>query len=580
MAGSDKGLTPARAELAAALRDAAGQLAAKIADRGRWGNRTRVSLPGDRCLQDAVDWGKQNVLDLTRYADDRQIRWLDQGRQHPPPEGTVGRARWVGAGFPDYPWMFATDGEYTAFASVAMGQFRADQGPPDRAARRLGDPQRRLGHRDPRGDLGGLELVRQGLQPDRPDHGRAQVRLQHRRDGQVPERASPDPGAGRVTTGSATSSTTSPGAGCAVVERLDEDGDGWPEGSGNVERGGMGVEKLDNSVYLIRGLYDLADLARSKHDGRTWAWARNLARRLHQRFEGTWWLPLPPPDGPQYADSIDDPPVGGPNNAQQDKHWIGVTPMEAELTIRNRAVPGLAAYERGSQALALRETDRYSGQRPYNLGLFHTGCGGGPDGQGERVIFGLNTAIQAVGEGNYGGLGAGQQKRYTDAKAEPMFGQPYTEGTPDEQPGSLPEILPSPDFDRAGARDATSTAAGRCGRCLSRPGATTARSGRWSTSSSACAPAWAAARSRWRPSWPPTRRSRGRTSASATGRSTSRPARAATATGPRSTPAAPRSCACGSDPRCRAGPACGRSSSTASATATESGSRTAAWRSR
>src|ERR687896_407426 len=70
----------------------------------------------------------------------------------------------------------------------------------------------------------------------------------------------------------------------AVVERLDEDGDGWPEGSGNVERGGMGVEKLDNSVYLIRGLYDLADLARSKGDRSTEEWARNRARNLREDF--------------------------------------------------------------------------------------------------------------------------------------------------------------------------------------------------------------------------------------------------------------------------------------------------------
>jgi hypothetical protein len=139
-----------------------------------------------------------------------------------------------------------------------------------------------------------------------------------------------------------------------------------------------------------------------------------------------------------------------------------VTPMEAELTIGGMAVPGLATFDHGNQALALRETDCYSGQRPYNLGLFHTGCFGGPDGTGERVIFGLNTAIQAVGEGNYGRLGPGQQQRYTDAEAEPMFGQPYTGGTPDEQPGSLPEILPSPDFDRAGPRDANID---RCWSC-------------------------------------------------------------------------------------------------------------------
>ena len=31
--------------------------------------------------------------------------------------------RWLGAGWPDYTWLFGTDGEYTAFASVAAGQF-------------------------------------------------------------------------------------------------------------------------------------------------------------------------------------------------------------------------------------------------------------------------------------------------------------------------------------------------------------------------------------------------------------------------------------------------------------------------
>jgi glycogen debranching enzyme len=94
----------------------------------------------------------------------------------------------------------------------------------------------------------------------------------------------------------------------------------------------MGVEKLDNAVYLIRGLYDLADMARAERDGATRAWARNHARRLLDRFEATWWMPAEQ----QYADSIDDPPVGGPNNQQQDRHWIGVTPMEAELVTGSR----------------------------------------------------------------------------------------------------------------------------------------------------------------------------------------------------------------------------------------------------
>lgn len=61
------------------------------------------------------------------------------------------------------------------------------------------------------------------------------------------------------------------------------------------------------------------------------------------------------------------------------------------------------------------------------------------------MIFGLTTSIQSIGEGNYGRLGADQQQRYLHALAEPMFSEPATGGTPDEQPGAMPEIFPSPD---------------------------------------------------------------------------------------------------------------------------------------
>jgi hypothetical protein len=459
VAGSDEGLGEARDELAATLRDPGAQLEAKIADRSRWGRWTRLSLPGDRRLEQAVDWGKQNILDLTRVAEDLQIRWTNQGAQFPPPEGVVKRARWVGAGFPDYPWMFATDGEYTAFASVAVGQF----GP-------IKDHLLALR------DISDLINDRSGV-----------VTHEVVSDGSIwfgHDSRTTDPATGEVRYNFNTDETVKFPSAVAliwrwtgddafrhdlydfsrrnlqyVVERLDEDGDGWPEGSGNVERGGMGVEKLDNAVYLIRGLYDLADMARAEGDRSTWAWARDHARRLFNRFEATWWMP----GEQQYADSIDDPLVGGANNQQQDRHWIGVTPMEAELVTGSKETfPGLAIRPSGVDALRVRESDCYSGSRPYNLGLFHTGCEGGPEGEGERVIFGLNTAIQAVGEGNYGRLGPGRQRRYTDAEAEPMFGEPWTRGTPDEQPGSLPEILPSPDFDPEGARDANLD---RCWTC-------------------------------------------------------------------------------------------------------------------
>jgi len=127
------------------------------------------------------------------------------------------------------------------------------------------------------------------------------------------------------------------------------------------------------------------------------------------------------------------------------KHWIGQTPMEAELRINGQTVPGLAPFDHGNAALAGRENSCYSGDHPLNPGLFHTACGGGANGLGEKVIFGLTTSIQSVGEGNYGRLGPGQQQRYTHALAETMFSEPAAGGTPDEQPGAMPEIFPSPD---------------------------------------------------------------------------------------------------------------------------------------
>jgi hypothetical protein len=197
----------------------------------------------------------------------------------------------------------------------------------------------------------------------------------------------------------------------------------------------MGPEKLDNGVYYIRSLYDLADMARSKHDGSTQAWATNLARKLQRQFEGTWWDTA----AQQYADSLIDPG----NQQSFQKHWIGEVPAEAELNVGDEATPGVASHDHGTTALAARENSCFSGDRPGSRGLFHTGCGGGADGNGDFEIFSLTTSIQAVGEGNFGRLGPDQQQRYTDANAETMFSEPATLDTPDEQPGAMPEIFPS-----------------------------------------------------------------------------------------------------------------------------------------
>jgi hypothetical protein len=417
------GVAADSADLAGALRDPEAALAAKVERRKRLAARTRVELPGDPLLAEGIEWAKQNLADSVQAAEDLQVRWVDEGDRYPPPAGTVERARFLGAGFPDYPWLFATDGEYTAFASVAAGQFE----PIEDHLRALRDV---------------TELVN-------PDTGKIVHEVVS--DGTVYFGADAD-------AGNTDETAKFPSAVALVwrwtgddglrdelydlavrgmhhlVEQLDADGDGWPEGLGNVEREGMGEEKLDNTVSTIRGLYDLADLARSKRDGATAVWAQSHADALRAAFEGAWWMP----EVPQHADSLDDP-----GNAKvQQRHWIGVTPMEVELLAGGEPVPGLATREHGVAALQLRESDCYSG----DFGLFHTGragCDGGPAGEGELQAFTLNTAVMAVGEGNYGRLGAEQQRRYTSANRRLQLPEP------DEQPGAMPEIAPSPAYGRS-----------------------------------------------------------------------------------------------------------------------------------
>ena len=404
--------------------------------------------------------------------------------------GTVKHARWFAAGFPDYPWIFATDGEYTAFAGVAVGQFRTVED----HLRALREISQILN-----GNSGIVahETVSNGA-----------VYFGHN--------SQTTSGATKTNDFNTDETIKFPSA-VALVWRWTGDNafrdemysfavrgmhtiakdystpDGWPLGSGNVERTGMGPAKLDNAVYFIRGLYDLADMARSKHDGHTAAWAKHLANSLRSRFESTWWDAA----AGQYADSLQEPG----NVKVFQKYWIGQTPMEAQLASAARLVPGLAIHAHGVTALAGRENSCYSGERPGSRGLYHNGCGGGADGKGDTEIFSLTTSIQAIGEGNYGRLGAGQQQRYTNANAETMFSEPATGGTPDEQPGAMPEIFPS-------APQSIYPTPGipanidRCWTCRSsvmQAWATTGRCGRWSASSSACGPSSTIARCRWCP---------------------------------------------------------------------------------
>src|SRR3954451_16862834 len=434
VAGSDHGVAAARAAQRRALARPTGLLRAKVEHRRRVAARTRVRLPGDRLLQRSVRWSKQNIADSVQEARRLAVRVTHAGTVYPAPSGHVAKIRWIGAGWPDYPWLFATDGEYTSFAAVASGEFTAIKN-----------------------HLRALRSVSLAA------NGRSgKVVHEVTSDGQVYFGANGDEGN--------TDETAKFPSTVALVwrwtgdnrfrdrmydfavsnmryiyRRLDADHDGWPEGLGNVERPGMGQEKLDNAVYTDRGLRDLADLAASKGDRTTQRWASRRARSLERRFEDTWWFG---PSAQQYADSLSDPG----NKKVFQRHWIGLTPVDAELVRPGRPDGPLASVPHARRAVAKREEPCYSG----TYGLFHTGTGATTDPKGnpgpacdstvstvpaERSVFTLNTSLMAVSEAALGRMGVGQVQRYTTDNATVQL-----DPTVWELPGAMPEIAPSPDF--------------------------------------------------------------------------------------------------------------------------------------
>lgn len=420
VAGSDQGLAAAQSEFRAASANPAGELQSKVDARLALDSQTQVSLPGDPMLGAAVRWSKQVMADLTQQANNVEVRRTEEGTVYPPPAGFLPSIRFEGAGFPDYPWMFATDHEYTIFALLAAGQFAtAEDG------------------------LRSLAAV-----SDIANNGSGKVVHETVTDGSVYFGLNDEPGdideTAKFTNAVAmvwrwTGDSTFRDEMYDFTKRnmqymvnlTASDDDLWPDGSGNVEATGLGADKLDVAVYTIRGLLDLADMAASKGDTATESWALSHAHAMAGQFQGAWWMP----NIPQYADSLTDPT----NSPLLQRWWIGVTPMEAELYQNGVEQPGLAPKADALQALALRETSCYSG----TYGMYVEGGPGCDPGtfQGHvQQAYTLNTGVLAVGLGNYGLLGPADQQRYTDDLAQLQLGSVA------EQPGTMPEIGPSPDF--------------------------------------------------------------------------------------------------------------------------------------
>ena len=324
----------------------------------------------------------------------------------------------IGAGFPDYPWLFGTDGAYTAYPLIVSGQWDTAE-----------------------------EHLRSIRDVSRIVNG-ATGKVVHEvvTDGSVYFGANDDAGN--------TNETAEFANAVALVWRwtgddafrdemydfvvdgmhhvtgaLDADSDLWPEGNGMVERTGMGSEKLDVTAYTWQALGALADMATSRGDVVTADWARAEAQAIEQRFDPRWWLA----SESLYADSLCNPGDGGdpgtnvctePDQQLEQGHWINATPMEV----------GLAPAGHAGAALDRLESPAHTG----DCGLFHTAAGGGPDGVGELKCWTLGSAVMAVAEANYGRLGARQAPYYMDAIAKTLDL---------EMPGALPEIIPSPEYD-------------------------------------------------------------------------------------------------------------------------------------
>jgi glycogen debranching enzyme len=434
VAGSNSSQSEAQSAMQSALQNPDNLLTQKVNGRQALLAQTKVSLP-DPALRNAFDWGKLNMADLTRTVTDAKIRDVDEGGAYPAPTATIPKLTGIGAGYPDYPWYFGTDGAYTAYPLVASGQWDTAKA----HLRSIRDVSRAVN-----GSTGKVvhEVVTDGsvYWGTNADPGNTNETAQFATAVDLLWRWTGDNGFrdemydfvndGMHYITSSECPVSDPHNQGSPQGTCDKDGDGWPEGYGMVERGGMGEEKLDNTAYTWQALRALQHMAESKGDTATATWADGKADGMEAKFGAAWWMPAEN----LYADSLCNSPNANPDPSWtnyctqagqqlQQKHWINATPMETLLAPQNRATTALNILESGD----------FTG----SCGLFHTGRDGGPTGAGELKCWTLPTSVMAVAEANYGRLGDKQAPFYMKSIANQLDL---------EMPGALPEISPSPEY--------------------------------------------------------------------------------------------------------------------------------------
>ena len=132
--------------------------------RARRSSRCRATAGSQR----SIDWGKQNLADLTLRASDLQIRWTNQGKQFPAAAGHGRERALVRRGLPGLPVDLRDRRRVHRVRRDGARPVPDRRGPPAHAARHLRRAQRPLRHRRARDGRRRLGLLRPRLATTNP----------------------------------------------------------------------------------------------------------------------------------------------------------------------------------------------------------------------------------------------------------------------------------------------------------------------------------------------------------------------------------------------------------------------------
>jgi len=416
IAGSNVDKSEASRALTMGLASPKELLREKISGRQQVLSQAQIEVP-DADIQAAFDWGKLNLADMRRTVPNMMVQDSMEGKAGTYPAtilGVVPVVSGFGAGYPDYPWFFGTDGAYTTFSLSAVGQW-----------------QEAKNH---------IDTIRQISQLVNGQTGKVLHEIvtdgsiyfgTNAQNGDVNETAEFATAVATLWRWSGDNSVRDDNydfikAGLTYITSnlvtASLNPDGWPEGAGMVEANGMGATKLDVAVYTIRALNDLAEMAASKGDTATHDFATSKAAALTAKFVQDWWIP----SQGLFADSLalsqkvpTDPNATlgtSPGYSRLEQlFWINATPMETSF----------ASVPDASMAFPQLESSTFTG----TTGFFQQGQKGGFQASA------VNTGVMAIAEANYGRMD--QSLRYVEFVADELDV---------EQPGALPELFDSPDY--------------------------------------------------------------------------------------------------------------------------------------